>query len=73
MFTVKWVMHRHETRPAEVEKSAIADLDALVLSCQWKLSEMREKHPSNPPDGFLIFDGEGKEVRRWFGSERPHL
>jgi hypothetical protein len=64
MFTVKWVMHRHETRPAEVEKSAIADLDALVLSCQWKLSEMREKHPSNPPDGFLVFDGEGKEVRR---------
>jgi hypothetical protein len=73
MFAVKWVMHRHETEPVEVEDSVLADLDALVLSCQWRLSEMRQMHSSNPPDGFLVFDTNGKEIRRWFGSERPHL
>ena len=29
------------------------------------------KHPTAPPDGFLVFDGMGKEVRRWFQSARP--
>jgi hypothetical protein len=71
MFTVKRVKHRYERLPIEIETSH-GDLDALVSSCQWKLSEMREKHPMNPPDGFLVFDEAGNEVRRWFASERPH-
>jgi hypothetical protein len=73
MYAIKWVMHRYETQPVVVENSAVADLDALVLSCQWRLSEMREKYPLNQPDGFLVFDEAGNELRRWFGSERPHL
>jgi hypothetical protein len=66
-------MHRYETQPVVVESSAVTDLDALVLSCKWRLSEMREKYPLNQPDGFLVFDEAGNELRRWFGSERPHL
>jgi hypothetical protein len=62
MFTVKWVKHRYERLPIEVETS----------HSQWKLSDIREKHPMNPPDGFLVFDEAGNELRRWFASERPH-
>jgi hypothetical protein len=52
MFSVKWVVHRHEIQPVAVENSAVQDLDEVVESC--------------PPDGFLVFDSAGSEVRRWF-------
>jgi hypothetical protein len=32
---------------------------------------MRGKHPHTPPDGFIVLDGTGHEVRRWFESARP--
>ena len=70
-FRVKWVVHRYETLPAEVENSVIQDLDKLVESCRGRFSEMRGKYPNTPPDGFLVFDGAGTEVRRWFESARP--
>ncbi len=73
MYAVKWVMHRHEAKPVEVENSVLANLDALVLSCRKRLSAMREKHSLCPPDGFLVVDENDNEVRRWFESERPHL
>ena len=68
---MKWVVHRYETLPAEVENSVIQDLDKLVESCRERFSEMRGKYPNTPPDGFLVFDGDGNEVRRWFESVRP--
>ena len=70
-FSVKWVVHRYETLPVEIESGALQDLDALVSSCQARFSEMSLKHPITPPDGFLIFDSDGIEVRRWFESARP--
>ena len=70
-FSVKWVVHQYETLPVEIESGALQDLDALVSSCQARFSEMSLKHPITPPDGFLIFDSDGNEVRRWFGSARP--
>jgi hypothetical protein len=72
MFTVKWIVHRYETQPVDVESSVLEDLNAVVSSCQQRLPTMREKHPQTPPDGFLVFDSNGDEVRRWFGSVRPH-
>jgi hypothetical protein len=42
-----------------------------VESCRERFSEMRGKYPNTPPDGFLVFDGVGNEVRRWFESARP--
>jgi hypothetical protein len=71
MFDVKWVVHRHERQPVEVENNAIEDLDLVVESCRARLSEMRRKYPSTPPDGFLVFDSAGKEMRRWFELARP--
>lgn len=70
-FSVKWVVHRFETLPVEVESGVRQDLDKLVSSCQGRFSEMRGKYPNTPPDGFLVFDGAGTEVRRWFESARP--
>jgi hypothetical protein len=29
---------------------------------------MRLRHIARPPDGFLVVDDDGKEVRRWFGA-----
>jgi hypothetical protein len=37
-----------------------------VESCQARFPEMRCKHDNTPPDGFLVFDSVGSEVRRWF-------
>ena len=71
MFIVRWVVHRHETQSVEVENSALQDLDELVEFCQARFPEMRRKHPNTPPDGFLVFDKAGDEVRRWFDSARP--
>jgi hypothetical protein len=73
MYAIKWVMHEHEAEPVEEETSCHGDLDAVVLSCQRRLSIMREKHPFDLPDGFLVFDDEGNEVRRWFRSPRSHF
>jgi hypothetical protein len=70
-FSVKWVVHRYETLPVEVERDVLQNLDKLVESCRGRTSDMRRKHPNSPPDGFLVFDSAGNEVRRWFESARP--
>jgi hypothetical protein len=72
-FSVKWVVHQYETLAVEVENSALQNLDKVVESCRRRLPEMRRKYPITPPDGFLIFNGAGNEVRRWFGSPRPSM
>jgi hypothetical protein len=70
-FIVKWVVHQYESLPVEVENDIPQDLDELVSSRQERFVEMRLKYPNTPPDGFLVFDSDGIEVRRWFGSARP--
>jgi hypothetical protein len=72
VFTVKWVKRRYERLPIEVETNCHDELDAVVALCLKRLPEIRQKHPMNPPDGFLVFDEAGKEMRRWFGSGRSH-
>jgi hypothetical protein len=71
MFIIKWVAHRHENEPVEVENSNDRDIGMVVLSCQSKLLGMRKKHAQAPPDGFLVFDEVGNELRRWFRTPRP--
>jgi hypothetical protein len=73
MFCVKWVIHGHETRPVEAEDSFSKDLDTVVRSCQKKLFAMRQIHAGTPPDGFIVCNGKGMEVRRWFGFSRPNI
>jgi hypothetical protein len=72
-FSVNWVVHRYETLPVAVEDCTFQDLDQIVESCRARLSEMRDKHPDTPPDGFLVFNGAGAPVRRWFGMPRPSV
>jgi hypothetical protein len=70
-FSVSWVVHRHETLPLAVEHCVRGDLDQIVETCRARLSEMRDKHSGTPPDGFLVFNRAGGEVRRWFECPRP--
>jgi hypothetical protein len=72
MFGIKWVVHRRETQPVEIENSVLQDLDKVVESCQARFPEMTQAL-QHTPDGFLVFDSAGNEVRRWFESARPNL
>jgi len=70
-FVVKWVVLGFESLPVEVENDIHQDLDELVSSRQERFVEMRLKYPNAPPNGFLVLDNDGIEVRRWFESARP--
>lgn len=68
MYSMKWVERGKEGEPVEVENSILTDLDRIVASGQEALVGMRLRHIARPPDGFLVVDDDGKEVRRWFGA-----
>jgi hypothetical protein len=68
MFSVKWVERGKESDPVEVENSILTDLDRVVSSSQEGLVGMRLRHIARPPDGFLVVDNDGREVRRWFAA-----
>lgn len=70
MYSIEWVAHHHERESARSEASFSSDLDDIVQSCIDRLPLMRERELVVPPDGFLIFDHHGLEVRRWFGTPR---
>lgn len=65
MFTVKWIVRFEENRPIEVEPAKHADRDGLVAFCQGQITAKRISYASTPPDGFVICDERGKELRRW--------
>jgi hypothetical protein len=68
MFDVKWVVQQNEASPIDSENSGLQNLDVIVWHCIARLPLMREEFSHCPPDGFLVFDQKGQEVRRWFGS-----
>jgi hypothetical protein len=68
MFSVSWVAHGQAGESVEHERNILYDLDKVVKSCQRRLVWMRAKYPSAPPDGFIVLDQKGAEVRRWFDS-----
>ncbi len=70
VFSVKWVSHNAETKPIAMERYLQRNLDEVVFSCKRRLPIMRLRYAPRLPDGFLIFDETGTEVRRWFGSAR---
>ena len=69
MFIVKWFRSGDETNPVWVENSLLTDLDTVVSFCQEAHAQMRLKHPAMPPDGFIVADADGVELRRWFGTQ----
>jgi hypothetical protein len=68
MFFVKWFI-RGESLPVETEAYAVHGSDVILQACQYRLTEMRLKHPRGPPDGFVVFDSKAHEVGRWFLSQ----
>jgi hypothetical protein len=71
MFSVKWLERGRESDPVEVENSILTDLDKVVSSSQGGLLGMRLRHIAKPPDGFIVVDDNGSEVRRWFAAPDP--
>jgi hypothetical protein len=70
MFQVKWITYRggQLVDIVEVEDCELRRLDEVVATCQIRLGRMRQRHATNPPDGFLVIDSDGKELRRWIGK-----
>jgi hypothetical protein len=64
MFSVKWFERGKESNPVEVENSILTDLDRVVSSSQGGLLGMRLRHIAKPPDGFIVVEDNGNEVRR---------
>jgi hypothetical protein len=73
MFSVRWVAHRREEGDSLMEKSLLPNADAVLASCLDRLPLMQDRILVSPPDAFIVFDGNGQEVRRWFGSARPEV
>lgn len=71
MFSIRWVTHRDEKNASMTEKSLLPTADAVVAACLDRLPLIRERNLASPTDGFIVFDGKGQEIRRWFGSARP--
>jgi hypothetical protein len=62
---VKWFSNASPD-PVEIEKTVLDDPDEIVSSCRERLTVMRRHERPNTPDGFIVVNGAGLEVRRWF-------
>jgi predicted NAD/FAD-binding protein len=71
MFRIKWIERGKEDEPVEVENSILTDLERVVTFCREALYGMKLRHIRRPPDGFVVVDADGREVRRWFDSTGP--
>jgi hypothetical protein len=70
MFEVKWITYRAGklVDVVEIEHSEMRRLDEVVAALQFRLPRMRLRHPVNPPDGFVVLDKDGNELRLWVGK-----
>jgi hypothetical protein len=71
MFIVKWVARDKESQPILIEKGFLTTLDKVVSSCRRRIPMMRLDNPDTPPDGFIVLESDGTEIRRWFQSLDP--
>lgn len=69
MFKVKWITRFNDHRPIAIEDSILIDVDKVFTSCRERLYGKRFERFGVPPDGFVICDEDGKELRRWLASE----
>lgn len=71
MFTVEWAIKRGKNPPEVVQRDASQsdDLATVLASAKARLSKLKALHPKNPPNGFIVLDGSGKEVSRWFPAD----
>jgi hypothetical protein len=72
MYTVKWIERGKESEPVEIDESIHTDLDRIVYICKDALYGVRLRHFARPPDGFIVVDHDGQEVRRWVDSRRSN-
>jgi hypothetical protein len=66
MFSVKWLKSGKEAEMGDVENSTLTDLDNIVSFYRGRLYSKRLGNLDDQPDGFVVVDDTGDEVRRWF-------
>jgi hypothetical protein len=71
MFTVKWVVVGKGAEPIEIEGFGVFHVNTLIMACRYRMDMTRTKYPESPPDGFIVFDSNGKEIQRWFDRSAP--
>jgi hypothetical protein len=71
MFTVNWVVRGKEAEPIKVERFKVLSAETVVAACRYRLVAIRLSYPDSPPDGFIVLNDSGREVRRWFGDPLP--
>jgi hypothetical protein len=71
MLTIEWVRERGgDAMPCVVETERCGGklLDEAVAHAKALFTSTRERLPLNPPDGFRIVDGAGKELALWLAT-----
>jgi hypothetical protein len=71
MFIVQWVARGKESEPILVERGFLTTLEKVASSCRRRIPALRSDHPDTPPDGFIVLESYGAEVRRWFQPLDP--
>ena len=69
MLTIEWIRHRGPDEPPAVVETTPCSGNGLrdvVATAKSQFAETRKRLPLNPPDGFRIVDGSGKELAQWF-------
>lgn len=64
MLTVKWVQRSAEDPPIEVERSIFTNIEKVFAFSKSQL-QSKPWRVFNPPDGFIICNEDGRELRRW--------
>jgi hypothetical protein len=67
MLTVKWIQRFADNSPIEIEASVFTDVDRVFALSRSQLPSKRLR-VLNPPDGFIICDEDGYEIRRWLAE-----
>lgn len=52
------------------ERLPIDDPNAAVDEARARLPRIRTQHSTEPPNGFVVVDEDGRELRRWIETEQ---
>ena len=66
VFKVKWIDRFGDKPPIAIEDSVFTNLDDIVEQSKDELYARRLSH-MRAPDGFIVCDEDGAELRRWIG------
>jgi hypothetical protein len=71
MFEIKWFVQHKEHRAVSTENTVLESLDEVVAYYQGRFygGKMMSEEA---PDGFIVCNSQGAELRRWLHQLPPH-